>query len=200
MHKTITGCIASIITLSSFTIAHTQLAPSQAQTPTPKPQTQNNQKGTQRVELFKGKLSFVPPAGFTPMTEEEIAIKFPRGNKPTHVYANKPGNVSIAITFSQANLKPEQLPQFKEFMESFLEKVFPEIKWIQRQLVDINKSRWVNLEMTSKAIDTTIHNDMYFTSFEGKMLGFNFNSTKAMYPSVGKALKKSKDSIEIKSN
>lgn len=55
----------------------------------------------------------------------------------------------------------------------------------------------MQLEFISRAIDTNIHNDTYFTSFDGKMLGFNFNSTVEQYGAHKAELLKSRDSIII---
>ncbi|MBW4637600.1 MAG: hypothetical protein KME05_05080 [Gloeocapsa sp. UFS-A4-WI-NPMV-4B04] len=154
---------------------------------------------TQRLYLAGRRVSFVPPAGFTAMTPEEIALKFPQGtNQPQPVYANKRRTVSVAITFSQAQISPEQLPELKNFLPKFLELAVPGIKWITQGFTVINKVRWIQLDFISKAIDTNIHNDAYFTSFDGKMLGFNFNSTVEQYDAVKTELRKSRDSIIIR--
>lgn len=154
---------------------------------------------TQRVYLAGRRVSFVLPPGFTAMTPEEIAFKFPRGaNQPQHVYANKRRTVSVAITFSQAQISPEQLPELKNFLPKFLELAVPGIKWITQDFTVINKVRWIQLEFISRAIDTNIHNDAYFTSFDGKMLGFNFNSTVEQYDAVSAELIKSRNSITIR--
>lgn len=151
-----------------------------------------------RVYFEANRISFVPPPGFTAMTAQEIALKFPRGaNPPKYVYANDRRSVAIAVTLSQAALTPEQLPELKQQMESFLEKGLPGLKWIDRGFVEIHGVRWVKLEAKSKAIDTDIRNDMYFTSFGGKMLGFNFNSTVEMDSKARSALLKSRDSIKL---
>ena len=153
-----------------------------------------------RVYLEGGRVSFVPPAGFTSMTPDEIALKFPSrgGNPPKYVYANERRSVAIAITFSSARLTPQQLGELKNFMPKFLEKVMPDIKWIQQDFTAINNVRWVHLEFISRAIDTNVHNDTYFTSFNGKMLGFNFNSTVEQYEAIKAALHQSRDSITVK--
>ena len=156
-------------------------------------------KTTQRVYLAGKRVSFVPPAGFTAMTAEEIALKFPRrgANTPQHVYANERRSVAVAITFSQAQVSPEQLPELKNFLQKFIERAMPNIKWITQNFAVINNVRWVQLEFISRAIDTDIHNDAYFTSFDGKMLGFNFNSTVEQYDALSAELRKSRDSITI---
>jgi hypothetical protein len=149
------------------------------------------------VSLANGRVSFEPPPGFRPMTEEMIRFKFPRGNPPTHVYANDKLNVSVAITFSPQPLSPTQLPELRAAMEQTLPRMVPGLKWLAREVVEINGTPWVHFELTSHAIDTDIHNHMYMTSLDGRLLGFNFNSTIGQYERYKDALTESRNSIRI---
>jgi hypothetical protein len=106
-------------------------------------------------------------------------------------------NVSDAITFSTQAVTLEDLPELKAAMEQARPRLIPGLNWVTREIVEINGKPWVHFELTSFAIDTDIHNEMYLTSFDGKMLGFNFNSTVAQRDCYKDALKKSRDSIRI---
>jgi hypothetical protein len=150
-----------------------------------------------RVSMADGRVSFVPPDGFRAMTEAEIKLKYPRGNVPQYVYSNEQMNVSIAVTFSPQAVTLEGLPQLKAAMEQVLPRLIPGLNWVTREIVEINGRRWVHFEMTSSAIDTDIHNEMYMTAFDGKMLGFNFNSTAAQHDRYQDALKRSRDTIRV---
>lgn len=150
-----------------------------------------------RVSMADGRVSFSPPDGFRAMTEADIKLKYPRANPPQHVYSNEQMNVSIAITFSTQSVTLEGLPRLKAAMEQALPRLIPGLHWVTREIVEINGRPWVHFEMTSFAIDTDIHNEMYLTAFDGKMLGFNFNSTVAQRDRYKDALKKSRDTIRI---
>lgn len=150
-----------------------------------------------RVSMAGGKVSFAPPDGFRAMTEGEIKIKYPRGNAPQYVYSNDQMDVSIAIIFSPQPVTLEGLPQLKAAMEQTLPRLIPGHNWLTREIVEINGRPWVHFEMTSFAIDTDIHNEMYLTAFEGKMLGFNFNSTEAQHNRYKDALQKSRDTMRV---
>lgn len=152
----------------------------------------------ERVALAGGRVSFVSPPGFTTLTPAEIAVKFPGSDPPQHVYGNDSRSVSVAFTFPAAQLAPEQLPDFKKFMQVFLEQGVPGLKWITRDFVVIDSVRWVRLEFISQAIDTKVYNDVYITSFEGRLLGFNLNSTVEKYAGVKAELLKCRDSILIR--
>ncbi|NJN87521.1 MAG: hypothetical protein HC881_15950 [Leptolyngbyaceae cyanobacterium SL_7_1] len=153
--------------------------------------------GAERVYLADNRVSFLPPTGFTPLTPEEIELKFPNANRPQQVYANDRGTVAVAITLSEVSLTPEQLPELQQVMESSLEQAQPELQWIERGLVEINGTRWLKLESITPALDTDIRNDMYFTSLAGQMIGFNFNATVDADEAVQAELLQSRDSIQL---
>lgn len=151
----------------------------------------------EQVTLANGKVAFLLPPGFRAMTDAEIKLKYPTGNAPQFAYGNERLNVSIAITFSSQMVSMAQLPELKSAMEQMLPRLVPSISWITREMLQLNGRTWVHFELTSTAIDTDIHNEMYLTSFEGKMLGFNFNATKAQYPPYKETLHWSRDTIRI---
>jgi hypothetical protein len=126
-------------------------------------------------------------------------VKFPNANRPQFIYSNEDANVSITITLSAGSSVTEsELPDFKNTMENFLTRMTPGIRWISKGYVTINNVRWVKLEMTSNAVDTTIRNIMLITSLNGKPLMLNFNSTENEYPYFKEALDESMNSLIIK--
>lgn len=159
---------------------------------------QSKSADMRRVALFDGLVSFEPPPEFSRLSEEIISAKFPEAKGPGIVYGNSRTTVSIAITYPlQRVLRPEQLPDFKSFMESFIEKQKKGMQWLKKELVEINGQRWIHFEFISQAVDTKIHNHMYLTAMEERMLMFNFNSTIEEYDGYKDALERSKDSIQI---
>ena len=151
----------------------------------------------ERVTLGDRRVSFVPPAGFKQLTKEEIAKKYFRGNPPQYVFGNQSLSVNVAVTFSNAKVSPEQLPEYKEAMEEMLPRLIPGLKWLTRELIEVDRRKWFHLELTSYAIDTDIHNHLYSTSFDGKALIFGFNSTVKEYPEMKESLEKSFRSIKL---
>lgn len=153
-----------------------------------------------RVFLHDRVVSFVPPEGFTVPSDEVIRRKFPNATTPASVYANERTTTSIAVSYHPSQvLTPEQLPEFKSFMQSNITKQQPGLEWLKSEFVEINGVRWIHFEVLSPALDAEIHNDMYFTSVGQRMLLFNFNSTRSEYPKYEKALARSAASIRVRS-
>src|SRR5687768_9896455 len=92
---------------------------------------------TDRVSFADGRVSFAPPTDFRPLTQEQIERKFPRGNAPKHVFANETQSVSVGVTFSPANVSPDQLQKLKETMEQTLPRMVSGIQWQTRDFVEI---------------------------------------------------------------
>jgi hypothetical protein len=155
----------------------------------------------ERVQLKDGRVSFVLPAGFKPMSKEDINFKFGRNGAayaPDFAYSNERQNVSVAVGFRGNGLPPIPLEELKKMMEAQLEKSIPGVEWIAREIITRNGTRWVRLHLKAAAIDTGVINDMYITVFEGQMLLFNFNSTIAQYESHKEILRKSAETITVK--
>ena len=70
--------------------------------------------------------------------------------------------------------------------------------WKRKEIVEMQGQRWIWLEMTSSAIDTDIYNIMLITPFDGRMVIFNFNSTKEEFAQNEAALRASVASIRLK--
>jgi len=149
------------------------------------------------VSLADGRLSFEIPNGFRALTSGEIGLKYPSARPPQYAYANDRGGVSIAVTFSDTVVDLEQLPELQQAMEQMLPRIVPGLRWITRESVEINGRTWIHFEHLSSAVDTDIHNHMYMTSLDGRMLGINMNSTVEAYAAARPALTRSRNSIRV---
>lgn len=152
---------------------------------------------SERIYLAERQISFVLPDGFTAMSSDEINLKFPGSMPPQFAYGNERRNVSIGVSLSDIDLAPEQLPEVRQFLESFLEESVPGFDWVARDYENIGGNRWIKLEFISQALDTQVHNDLYITSFKGKLLGFNFNSVLDMEKVLRPQLNASRSSISL---
>jgi hypothetical protein len=159
------------------------------------------QESGARVSLREGRISFVPPAGFKPMSKEDIAFKFGRSGAayaPELVYGNEPQNVSVAVTFGGSGFQEAELDELKKFLETQLERSIPGVEWIEREIITRDGRRWLHLRLKAAAIDTGIFNDIYGTVFDGQLLMFNFNSTVAQYEKHKESLHRSAQTITVK--
>jgi len=142
-------------------------------------------------------VSFNAPEGFTQLTAEEIGNKYPSNRAPNFVVGNARRTTTIAFDLKPQGLPKDKLPQAKASFETLFDRIIPGIEWKEKKLLDMQGQQWIYFEMTSRAIDTDIYNIMMVTPHRGKMLVFNFNSTKSEFPSVEKELRKSLQTISV---
>lgn len=140
---------------------------------------------------------FEVPDAFTALTSSEIANKFPSNRAPKYVVGNKRRSTTIAWDLKPRAIPADKLEQVKVSFVRLFERIVPGLAWIKRDIIELAGQQWILLEMTSNAIDTDIHNIMLLTSHQGKMLVFNFNSTKAEFPEVENILRHSIRSIKL---
>lgn len=152
---------------------------------------------TDRVYLANQQISFVPPIGFTPMSPMEIESKFPGAMPPQYAYGNAARDVSVGVSVSNIPLTPDQLPEVKTFLEEYLETSVPGFQWLEHDFVNLGGQDWIKLEFLSEAPEQRIHNDMYITSLQGKLLGFNFNANLAVDATLRPLLQDSRNSIVV---
>jgi hypothetical protein len=150
-----------------------------------------------RVYLANRNFSFMPPPDFVPMPPVEVAKKYPGSNAPVQVFTNGDRTATIAITFTSQPLTLAQLPELQGLMSKHLEKTVPGLKWIRKELLAINGGSWLNMEAISQEKQSRLHSDMYFTSFQDRMIGVNFSAEADSFAAIKKsAFLKSRDSIQ----
>lgn len=142
-------------------------------------------------------VTFESPEGFTELSQSEIALKYPSNRAPRFVVGNRKRSTTIAYDLKPHNIPENKLNEVKaSFIQTF-ERIIPGLVWIEEGVIQHDGKSWIYLEMTSRAIDTDIHNIMMMTPHAGQLLMFNFNSTKEEFSRVEKELRRSIDSIRV---
>ncbi len=151
----------------------------------------------EQVSLENGKITFDGPEGFSQLSDEMIALKYPSTRRPRYVIANETGATSIAYDLKPHRVPENKIEEMKDAFSQVFSRVVPGIKWIEKKVIELSGKKWGYLEMTSNAIDTDIHNIVIFTGYKDQMLIFNFNSTKEQFSSYDAELRKSLNSIQV---
>jgi hypothetical protein len=127
--------------------------------------------------ILDGKLEILIPEGFRLMSEEMLALKYPSERRPTVVYTNEPGTINIAVNHTQDRIPADGLKQLHQTLDSTIRAVQPDSTWNFSGFQHYHGREWTQLEFTSSAIDTRIHNMMIATSVDGRMMIISFNVT-----------------------
>lgn len=150
------------------------------------------------VTLDDGAVSFTVPEDFTQMTAEEISIKWPTKLAPKFAIGSERRSTTIAYEHKEQPLLPSQLEEARAAITPVVASMIPSIDWKQNAVVEIGGRSWILFEATSAARDTDVYNIVMLTSHKGRVLMFNFNSTKADFAKMEKVLRESIQSIKVK--
>ncbi len=142
-------------------------------------------------------ITFLTPRDFKPLSKELIAAKWPSNRAPAYAVGNDRGATTIAYDIKANELPQNQLPDAQKSFTSLFERIIPGIEWKKNEIKEHSGQKWLLMEMTSHAVDTDIYNIMFVTGYKGKMLIFNFNSTREEFPKYKKALRASMQSIRL---
>ena len=142
------------------------------------------------VSIPETGVTFEAPDGFTPLTTEEIAAKYPRDRPPKFALGNALRTTTIAFELKSTMLSPKQLSEVKSSVESSIEKNVVGIKWIKRELRNIQGWQWIYLESTVPDEEGELHHIVLMTSLHGRQLVVGFNSTKEDFPTVERDIRK----------
>ena len=140
-------------------------------------------------------LSVDAPEGFQRTSADIVALKWKQ--PPAFVVGNERASTTIAADLKSDAIRPEQLGEAEKAFVDMFPKLMPGLKWVRHGLVTINGRQWVQMEMTSPAMDTGLHNIMLMTSMSGRLLVLNFNSTDRDFPTMEAALRKSVASVKV---
>lgn len=142
-------------------------------------------------------IRFEAPEGMTPLTVDEIRVKYPRGRPPSIALGDDNRTTSIAVGAPRYNSPAPPLEDLKESIEKTLPQQIPDLKWLRREIIELHGHRWVFFELTSDAIDTSIHNLMLATTVDRQLVFVNFNSTREEFPQWDERLRKSLQSVQV---
>lgn len=131
----------------------------------------------EKIYFANNKVSFIIPKDFKIMSKENIKKKYSRGTAPEFVYSNEQTTSTIAYGYTpNADLNLDNLFEFQKFIENTYNRMIPGIKWIKKEIIEINHYKWIFFEIESNAIDTEIHNIILMSAIDNGLISFNFNS------------------------
>ena len=149
------------------------------------------------IKVADTEVTFEVPKDFKALSKEIIATKWPTNRAPAYAVGTPSGSTTVAYDLKPNNIPQEVLPEVQKSFTELFERMIPGIAWKKNEIIEHSGQKWLLMEMTSNAVDTDIYNIMLITGFEGKMLIFNFNSTKEDFPKYEAELRKSLKSVKL---
>ncbi|GEM_PF-1356610 len=129
-------------------------------------------------ELLGGRLLAFLPRAFRLLTPEEARLKFPSEHRPSIIYADDEGAITIAFSLSDYTLTEEGVPDFTEEMVKLLRSMQPIRRWIGHRVTERADGQAMGCcEFISPALDEPLYNYMAFVVLDGQALMCSFNCT-----------------------
>ncbi|MDQ2793327.1 MAG: hypothetical protein M3Y12_04880 [Bacteroidota bacterium] len=120
--------------------------------------------------LMGNRIELKIPKGFVAMSEDMEKLKYPAGRRPTLVYTNENGSVSLALNFTNSRATQAQLPVDKDNLLYTYRHQYTGAreKWNGIQAVNGRKVGFIEFgELDSEAGKYTL---IFFTDFHGQLL------------------------------
>jgi hypothetical protein len=150
------------------------------------------------VVFANGHVSFTAPTGFSALTAEELAIKYPRSGAPRRAVGNTRRTTTIAYDLLEVPASDTDLEPIRRQLAASFKTALPNLKFMVNELRRVGNRRWAYLEFTSPAEDEDVHNIVLASVYDGRVLLFNFNSTVTEFPRVERGLRESISTITTK--
>lgn len=152
------------------------------------------------VTLPEADLTFTAPAGFSPLTKNEIALVYQTRRPPKFAVGNAERTTTIAYDLYDTAIRVDQLKEAKPAIEAQLAQTGSRFTWKRRDLITLEGQKWISFEYTfhgsdGEGGDVEFHDIIMMTSRHNRLLRLSFNSTQEEFPAVEKALRKTIQSI-----
>ena len=80
-------------------------------------------------------ISFTPPAGFTPLSQEELDIKFPNKSAPKFAYGNERRTTTVAYDVRAVAVTADALRDGLEPLGEAMARVIPGAIWVEKKML-----------------------------------------------------------------
>lgn len=127
--------------------------------------------------VLNGRVSLLIPQQFTQMPDDILEIKYPSSRRPTEVLSDDSGSISLAFNHTNTVMESSDIPEFHRAISKMFHNLYPSAKWFRDEIIERNGRKFIVLELITPAMDTEIHNIMYGTSVDGRLLFIAFNTT-----------------------
>lgn len=129
------------------------------------------------IEALNGKVTIQAPKGFGPMSTEMRELKYPASRRPTEVLSDQTGGVTLAFNHTNNPILPSQIKEAHKSISKMFHNLHPSATWVRDEVIEQNGNIFMVLELITPALDTKIHNIIYGTSVDGRLLLAAFNTT-----------------------
>ena len=128
----------------------------------------------QLLNLKDGRFFLKIPSVFAPMEESLIAVKYPSGNAPTHVFTNERTTINVVLNITEDKIQDDEIAQYIKYMEQGLS---GNMEVLSSGVSEKAGRQIGEISFRSAAVDTDIYNHFLAFSDDGNLVLITFNCT-----------------------
>ena len=127
--------------------------------------------------LLGNKIELKIPKDFVIMSDDMAKLKYPPGRRPTLVYTNEAGTISVALNLTSDRATQAQLPAIKEnLLHTYRHQYMgAREKWDDMKVMNGRKVGFI--EFSTPGAETGVYNLIFFTDVHGQLLLCTVNCT-----------------------
>ncbi len=129
------------------------------------------------TEVLAGKVSISIPDAFMVMPDDMVDIKYPRSKRPTEVFSDQSTQVNLVLNYTGHPISERDLVENHQRFSDMFCNFHPLAEWKRDEIIEQNGHPFIVFELITPAIDTQIHNIIYVTSVDNRLLLASFNTT-----------------------
>jgi hypothetical protein len=129
----------------------------------------------QRRSLLGGRVSILMPADFTPMSAGMVAVKYPVGSPPSHVYTNADSSVNLTLNHTPLPVKLDELGMVLESLMTHFKTTYPAAAWFRSEMRTIQGRPFALVELRTTLGVAVRRNIIVATSLDDRLLMITFN-------------------------
>ena len=148
--------------------------------------------------LLGNKIELKIPKGFVIMSDDMAKLKYPPARRPTLIYTNETGAISVALNLTSDRATQAQLPAIKEnLMHTYRHQYMgAREKWDDMKV--INGRNVCFIEFSTPGAETSMYKMLFFTDVRGQLLLCTVDCTEKNIEQWKLAAKEMMASLKVK--
>ncbi|RYZ26838.1 MAG: hypothetical protein EOO10_14430 [Chitinophagaceae bacterium] len=128
------------------------------------------------ISLLSDRVKLLAPVELKSMSDEMWTAKYQRRKRPLLVLSDEDGEVNLLADMTQMAVSENQVTAFKDTQIQQLKKSRLDMVVIAEGIKTVNGKHVGYFKFSTQAVDQKVFNYYFFTSVDGKLLLFSFNS------------------------
>jgi len=105
-------------------------------------------------------LSVGVPAGFNPLPDDGIAVKFPAPRKPIAVFSNANGRVDFSVAVRQTTFESMDYAVLSKVYKASIQRLYTKVDFLKEDVRTVNGREFIFFEFVSTVADTRRSNQL----------------------------------------